>query len=155
MKVRLLALVSLLMISVVTGCNSSESHQEHTSNGDIQETTELNELPTFLENQHDTVQAIYSKVESEEDLLEHIPCYCGCGEMAGHMNNYDCFVHDKTDDTVTWDDHGTKCGVCLDIAVKAIDMKENGKSVTEIRTYIDQKYESGYGKPTPTPLPEA
>ncbi|WP_377892331.1 PCYCGC motif-containing (lipo)protein [Alkalihalobacillus sp. R86527] len=41
------------------------------------------------------------------------------------------------------------------IALKAINMKENGKLVTEIRTYVDENYESGYGKATPIPLPEA
>ncbi|WP_270182446.1 PCYCGC motif-containing (lipo)protein [Alkalihalobacillus sp. CinArs1] len=156
MKFRFLAIVGILIVSVMTGCNNNESHiQEHLSNGDIRETTASNELPTFLEDKHDTVQAIYSKVESEEDLLQHIPCYCGCGDTAGHMNNYDCFVHDKTAERTTWDDHGTKCGVCLDIAVKAIEMKENGKSVKDIRAFIDETYKVGYGKPTPTPLPEA
>lgn len=152
-----LTLIAILTVSLMAGCtasNETEKQQVHTSHGDIRETTTPDEFPAFLENQHDTVQAVYSRVASEKDLLEHIPCYCGCGETAGHMNNYDCFVHEKTNDRITWDDHGTKCGVCLDIAVKAIEMKENGKEVIEIRNYIDETYNSGYGKPTPTPMPE-
>lgn len=154
LRFRLLALIAVLSMGVMAGCKSDETHQVHTSHGDIRETTPIDELPSFLEEKHDTVEAVYSRVVSEKDLLEHIPCYCGCGDTAGHMDNYDCFVHEKTNDRITWDDHGTKCGVCLEIAVKAIEMKENGKEVIEIRDYIDETYKSGYGKPTPTPMPE-
>jgi hypothetical protein len=54
---------------------------------------------------------------------------------------------------ITWDSHGTTCGACLEIAAESAALKEQGKSVLEIRTYIDKKYKEGFAKPTPTPIP--
>ncbi|UQD51001.1 hypothetical protein C0971_02335 [Bacillus methanolicus] len=49
-----------------------------------------------------------------------------------------------------WDDHGTRCGVCLKTAAETITMKQKGKSIKEIRNYIDEKYKNGYAKPAKT-----
>ncbi len=57
----------------------------------------------------------------------------------------------KRDGKVVWDDHGTKCGVCLEIAAQSVSDLESGKSIKQIRQSIDEKYKSGYAKPTPTP----
>jgi Protein of unknown function with PCYCGC motif len=37
--------------------------------------------------------------------------------------------------------------------LKSIKMKQEGKSIKEIRHYIDEKYKEGYAKPTKTPMP--
>ncbi|MBZ0160026.1 MAG: PCYCGC domain-containing protein [bacterium] len=31
------------------------------------------------------------------ELLEQMPCYCGCGNMANHQNNLDCYVDRHAD----------------------------------------------------------
>ncbi|MNJ02500.1 hypothetical protein D3C73_1624720 [compost metagenome] len=65
-----------------------------------------------------------------------------------------CFVQEiNPDGSVVWDDHGTRCGVCLNIAVESARMLKDGKSAKEIRDTIDQNYKTGYAKPTPTPKP--
>ncbi|OYD55997.1 hypothetical protein CGZ90_19920, partial [Fictibacillus aquaticus] len=70
----------------------------------------------------------------------------------GHKNNYDCFVFEnKKSGAIVWDDHGTKCGVCLEIAAKSVLDYSKGKSIKEIRNTIDETYKQGYAKPTPTP----
>lgn len=37
------------------------------------------------------VQAAYAVARSAPELLEKMPCYCGCF-TTGHTSNYDCFV---------------------------------------------------------------
>ena len=69
------------------------------------------------------------------------------------MSNLNCFVHEIEDDKVIWDDHGTRCHACLEIAAESIVMHEKGESIKDIRNYIDEKYKEGYAKPTPTPMP--
>lgn len=141
---------------------SSEQHSQHTEateetsqhgTSDIrEETAGVDTLPTFLMEQSKDIRVIYQAAASHKDLLEKIPCYCGCGEKANHKNNYDCFVHEnKENGAVVWDDHGTKCGVCLEIAAQSVMDYSNGKSVKDIREKIDKTYEKGYAKPTPTP----
>ncbi|MFD2171655.1 PCYCGC motif-containing (lipo)protein [Tumebacillus lipolyticus] len=126
-----------------------------TTIGDLQEATaNKTSLPAFLMNKNAKMKDSYKAAVENVDILQYIPCYCGCGEHAGHMSNAECFVRDvRPDGVVVWDDHGTRCDTCMNIALKAAEMKEEGKTVKEIRTYIDEKYKKGYAKPTPTPMP--
>ncbi|WP_456274940.1 PCYCGC motif-containing (lipo)protein [Bacillus sp. AK031] len=163
MALYIVSLTALLLF--ITGCssaaensnNSSEEHNhehEQLANGDIrEETAGVDQLPSFLDEKDENIKLVYSSAAQHTELLEYIPCYCGCGESAGHMNNLNCFVHKIEDGKVTWDDHGTRCLACLEIAAESIVMYEKGSSIKEIRNYIDETYKEGYAKPTPTPMP--
>lgn len=128
---------------------------EHAPNGDLWETTaSRDELPTFLNEYSENIQIIYQAAGKSMELLQWIPCYCGCGDHAGHRSSLNCFVKQVNQNgSVVWDDHGTRCNVCLEIAAEAIEMKQDGKTVKEIRQYIDEKYKEGYANPTDTPMP--
>ncbi|WP_308302510.1 PCYCGC motif-containing (lipo)protein [Peribacillus deserti] len=129
-----------------------ESHAEHAVSGDLRQETKKGEAPDFLADKPEDMKTIYLAVSRNRELLEKIPCYCGCGDEAGHKNNYDCFVYEnKENGNIVWDDHGTKCGVCLEIAAQSIVDLQKGKTIKEIRKQIDETYKNGYGEPTPTP----
>ena len=141
---------------------AAETHagHEHTdttqlANGDIQETTaSLNVLPSFLDGLSETIVLAYQASAITRDTLAWIPCYCGCGGSAGHESNLNCFIAEvKVDGSVVWDDHGTRCDVCVNTVLQTVQMKQEGKSVKEIRTAIDDAYRVGYAKPTATPMP--
>lgn len=158
-------LIIFSVFFLLTACSSNEKnhaeeskedqHLNHAENGDLRElTASSQELPQFLKDKPEQMQLIYSAAEQHKELLEFIPCYCGCSESADHKDNYDCFVYEnKQSGEIVWDDHGTRCGVCLDIAAESIIQYKDGKSMKEIRQYIDEKYKEGYAKPTPTPFP--
>lgn len=124
-------------------------------NGDLQEVTaKANVLPSFLKDKPDDMQLIYQAAGSATEILRWIPCYCGCGDSAGHESSMNCFVSEiREDGSVVWDDHGTRCLVCLEIAAESIMMSQEGKSLKEIRNAIDEKYKEGFAEPTPTPMP--
>ncbi|WP_164491616.1 PCYCGC motif-containing (lipo)protein [Staphylospora marina] len=159
----LLLLGGMLMTVHLTGCaaepdsgHTSEHHSstEHVAGDLREETGSVRELPSFLSGADPWVVQVYQTAAENASLLDHIPCYCGCGQSVGHRSNRDCFVHEiKSDGNIVWDSHGTKCGTCLEIAEEAAALKKQGKSVKEIREYIDQKYKEGYAPPTPTPMP--
>lgn len=163
--------VALLMISifslVLSGCgshnttsdasrHSSEETNSHPQHKDIQETTKsINELPSFLNKLDPQIGQVYQIAAQNEQLLNWIPCYCGCGEVAGHRSNRDCFIKEvKANGEIVWDSHGTGCGACLNIAFESALLKKQGKSDLEIRKYIDSQYSEGYSTPTPTPMPK-
>ncbi|WP_373426126.1 PCYCGC motif-containing (lipo)protein [Paenibacillus radicibacter] len=131
-----------------------EVHQEHVQ-GDIQEkTASASQLPKFLDKQKEEIRMVYQVAGMATDIIKWMPCYCGCGESVGHQSNLNCFIKEvNSDGSVVWDDHGTRCGVCMQIAVESVQLKQQGKSLKEIRDYIDKKYEKGYGNPTKTPMP--
>lgn len=164
MKRMFIMLVALTFL-IVTGCSQAESTQEnsmlmageklHLPNGDFQEATSSIEiLPSFLDNQSDIVRGIYKLAAANADLLQWMPCYCGCSMSADHQHNGNCFYKEIRDDgTIVWDDHGTRCNVCIEIAAYSIKLHEDGMSVKEIRNFIDEVYKEGYAEPTPTPMP--
>lgn len=153
-------MVSMAAVLSACGAQKQSTHDEHTDHAshttaDIQEkTSSASILPTFLKNQPDQVKLVYEAAGKATDILKWIPCYCGCGDEAGHTSNLNCFIKEVTaDNSIVWDDHGTRCGVCLQIAVKSIQLKQEGKSLKEIRHYIDTTYKTGFAKPTKTPMP--
>lgn len=158
MKKVMFFLIVILMISV-GACSSSNDEDETEESitevhGDIREkTASVEELPTFLAPKADEMKTLYKAVSQNQELLESIPCYCGCGEThIGHQDNFDCFIHQNNDDgSIVWDDHATRCQACLDIAAESIIEFHNGTPIKDIRKLIDEKYEDNYPAPTPTP----
>lgn len=135
---------------------ASDSHDSHDhASGDIQEmTASADILPSFLDGQHEDIRLVYQVAGKATDILEWMPCYCGCGDSVGHRSNLNCFIAETREDgSVVWDDHGTRCLVCLEIAVESVQMAQQGKSLKEIRDAIDSKYKEGYAAPTPTDMP--
>ena len=132
-----------------------EDHVGHLENGDLQETTASSDiLPAFLDTQSEDMKLVYQASAKANDVLKWMPCYCGCGDSAGHKSNFNCFVHEiKENGEVVWDDHGTRCAACLETAIVSIQMIQEGKSLVEIRNTIDETYKEGYAKPTETPMP--
>ncbi|EGQ26422.1 hypothetical protein HMPREF9372_1573 [Sporosarcina newyorkensis 2681] len=131
-------------------------HVEQLANGDLQEiTASADILPSFLDDKPEDMRMVYQVAGKATDVLEYMPCYCGCGDSAGHKSNMNCFLDEvREDGSVVWDDHGTRCLVCLEIAVKSVQMQQDGKSMQEIRDVIDAEYGNGdYAKPTNTPMP--
>jgi Protein of unknown function with PCYCGC motif len=100
------------------------------------------------------VQQVYEFAARHPEVLQYVPCYCGC-ERAGHNGNHDCFVKSRTANGAVseWDAHGMGCTICIDVARDAMTLFNSGSSVTQIRTLIDQKYGSHFPSSTPTPQP--
>ena len=100
------------------------------------------------------VQQVYEFAARHPEVLQHVPCYCGC-ERVGHNGNHDCFVKKRAaNGTITeWDTHGIGCAVCLDVGRDAMSLFNAGQSVQQIRTSIDRKYASHFPSSTPTPRP--
>lgn len=151
---------TFVIMIILAGCGTDSTEPEQigqvNEHGDVHEmTASMNLMPTFLEHYQESIASIYEQVPHYQELIEHMPCYCGCGESVGHGSAYDCFIHDQgSDGSVVWDDHGAKCNVCLEIAYYSIELYDEGVSPAEIRQVIDQTYEKGYAKPTNTPFPE-
>ncbi|MCK0471161.1 PCYCGC domain-containing protein [Halalkalibacter sp. APA_J-10(15)] len=150
--------IGFALAFLLLGCTDGEEtekaspHNGHQINGDLREETAAEELPQFLDHYSDTIADIYSRAVHYEDVLVHIPCYCGCGEFVGHRHTYDCFIYEREEESVVWDDHGAKCGVCLEIAHMSMVLTDQGLSVDEIRQIVDDVYQQGYPEPTPTPV---
>ena len=109
-------------------------------------------LPSFITGASGDVQTAYRFAFEHPDVLVWMPCYCGCGGQAGHRHNRDCFVKPGGAASLTFEEHGSDCTICVDIALDAKAMTEQGKPLRAIRAAIDAKYAS-IAPGTDTPLP--
>ncbi|MGH9202867.1 MAG: PCYCGC motif-containing (lipo)protein [Vicinamibacterales bacterium] len=101
----------------------------------------------------EVVRAAYAFAGHRAELLQYIPCYCGC-ERHGHRSNLDCYVKDRTPAGIPqWDTHSLTCGICLDVTRDVMHLDAAGRPVTEIREAIEARYAGRYGAGTPTPRP--
>ena len=75
-------------------------------------------------------RAAYQTAKDIPEVLEQLPCFCGCMSSFGHKNNLFCFK----------DQHGSGCNLCQDIALDARKLHDQGMSIAQIRENIKSKY---------------
>ena len=101
-------------------------------------TVQLSQLPA-------DVAARYRYVQSHQELAKHVPCYCGCGQAAGHRSLQDCFINTRGE----LDEHASGCDICLEIARDIEQYEAQGADLPTIRSRVDASYRR-YGAPTNT-----
>ncbi|HEX6304453.1 MAG TPA: PCYCGC motif-containing (lipo)protein [Anaerolineales bacterium] len=132
-----LAIITLLS-SLLTACSSSSSVKHNSS----MQMAALSEMPPEVQSAPVVVQEAYQFAAANPEVLEAIPCYCGCGAM-GHTSNYSCyFTGESAGDGLAFDPHALGCSICVDITQDSMRLLQQGKSMSEIRAYIDGTYAS-------------
>ncbi len=100
----------------------------------------MEDMPHGVQAAPLVVSDAYRFAAANPDVLTQLPCYCGCGNM-GHTSNYACYVGgENADGSLVFDNHALGCSICVDITVDAMRMLDEGKSLPEIRAYVDQTY---------------
>ncbi len=147
--------LAVILLAVGAACTSDGDESgtrtpatQTTQTPDVPESA----IPDFILDAPARVQEAYNIALERPQVLEYIPCFCGCG-AGGHQSNLDCFVKEiAADGTIDYDSHAFGCSICVDIALDAKQMHLNGVSLTEIRQFIDEKYGDA-GPATDTSLP--
>ncbi len=100
----------------------------------------LEEMPAEVQSAPVAVQEAYRFAFANPEIMQQLPCYCGCGAM-GHDSNYECYVSGAgVDGKPIFDNHAMGCSICVDITQDAMRLLPEGKSVAEIKTYVDATY---------------
>ena len=84
--------------------------------------------PTLFADER--TRAAYQVAKDIPEVLEQLPCFCGCMTSFGHKNNLFCFK----------DQHGSGCTICQDIALDARKMHDQGMPIAQIQENIKAKY---------------
>lgn len=105
----------------------------------------------------EVVKATYEFAARHPEVLQYVPCYCGCDRSAGHRGNHDCFVKRRGADgrILEWDSHGYGCAICMDVARDSMQLFNSGAKPAAIRAAIDAKYGSRLPTTMNTPKPPA
>lgn len=130
----LLVLVSLVFVAgTLSACGS-------TGTSASLKMMPMDKMPAEVQAAPSMVQAAYQFAAANPNVTQGIPCYCGCGAI-GHTSNYSCYVQGTdTNGAITWDDHALGCSLCVNITQDAMRLSREGKSVPEIKAYVDSTY---------------
>jgi hypothetical protein len=137
-KQRLIAAIALPIVGIAltAGCGGETEHSGH-------DMASLDKMPEEIQRAPKPVREAYQFAVANPRVLRQVPCYCGCGGM-GHTSNYSCYVGVSPSGAKAFDGHALGCSICVDIALDAMRLLEEGKSIPQIRDYIDATY-SEYG----------
>ena len=84
---------------------SSGVSPQITFSGDRFETVSAGELPAFAKGAGLKTQETYRYAAAHPDVLQYIPCFCGC-RNSGHRHNGNCYVQERYDDgRITFTSH--------------------------------------------------
>ncbi len=109
--------------------------------------------PDYSRVNTDTEEA-YAYALYHPQILQWMPCYCGCGGM-GHRSNLDCFFKPALPGQPTmFEEHASYCDICVKTTLLVKRLISEGHSLREIRATVDQTF-GGSVPGTPTELPPA
>lgn len=110
--------------------------------------------PDYVRHAHPRVAEAYRYALERPDVIEWMPCYCGCEGM-GHRSNLDCFLRSRmAGGAVAFEEHASFCDICIETALLAKQRLAEGRSLAEIRAEVDATW-GGAGVPgTDTALPQ-
>jgi hypothetical protein len=138
-KLLFLSIIVVLLSTTVFACTTQSSTEDVHLN-----MASMDLMPAEVHSAPVTVQEAYQFNVANPDIMEDIPCYCGCGKV-GHKSNYDCYVSEvNSGGRITFDNHALGCSICVDITQDVMRILKDGKSPEEARAYIDATY-SKYG----------
>ena len=135
-KLLIILLIAGMGLISLSACSTQESAEL--------QTMPLDQMPAEVQSAPVVVQQAYQFSAANPDIMENIPCYCGCGNI-GHTSNYDCYVSSvDANGDIAFDNHALGCSICVDITQDVMRMLREGKSPQDARAYIDATY-SKYG----------
>lgn len=133
-KSRALCLLLCLALAnaVLAGCGSTAEH--------ALKMADLESMPHAVQAAPAAVQEAYRFAAANPDVLQQLPCYCGCGSM-GHTSNYACYVAGQdAAGALQFDEHALGCSICVDITLDAMRLLKEGRTVPDIKAYVDATY---------------
>jgi hypothetical protein len=118
--------------ALTAGCGTAEDHALPMA--------DLHAMPAEVQAAPAAVQDAYRFAAANPEVLQQLPCYCGCGSM-GHTSNYACYVAGQdAAGALEFDTHALGCSICVDITLDAMRLLKDGKTVPEIKAYVDATY---------------
>lgn len=102
-----IGLIVAAVLIVIGGATTGVLISMKKSNGDSTIASSGIKLPDYAYGStapKGTAEAYQFAVDNP-DVLKYIPCYCGCGELDGHVSNLDCFIKSGSGNDIVFDKH--------------------------------------------------
>jgi hypothetical protein len=93
------------MVGTARAWGASAPQPRKTPSGDLLETVGKGDMPSFATKGGPRVVQGYRDAAANGEVLQYIPCFCGCGNI-GHRSNADCYVTERhADGRITYNSH--------------------------------------------------
>jgi len=133
-KLVFLLTVAALIGAGISACSTSKSEAVHLY------MAPLDQMPAHVQAAPVSVREAYQFTSVTPEIMQDIPCYCGCGNI-GHTSNYSCYVTGVDEGgRIAFDNHALGCSICVDITQDVMRMLQDGKSPQDARAYVDAAY---------------
>ncbi|HHY73939.1 MAG TPA: hypothetical protein GX497_12135 [Bacillus bacterium] len=111
MKKLLYVVVSCILLFTLSACNSSKKEGEERAQDSENMKMEYNIKtkewsPLMMQYGKEHTLEAYAFAAEHSEVLDYMPCYCGCYETDGHTNNTACFIDSIDGDIATLDSMG-------------------------------------------------
>ena len=176
-RIRLLAILPILAVSLglagaVAGCGGSDAAmvtpgpaaaptEAAVPMGSMTMPTEAEmsatwgARPGYVKQLPNAGQEAYRFALARPDVLQWLPCYCGCQGIP-HKSNLDCFFQRReVQGNYRYEEHASYCDICIRTANLASKMLREGSTMVQIRAAVDSTFGDGRVPGTDTPLPPA
>ncbi len=131
-KVWLVILLAVLLAAALPACS--------TQTGSDLRMMPMAGMPADVQAAPAVVKQSYQFAAANPEVMKGVPCYCGCGNL-GHTSNYSCYVSGvDAQGKITYDNHALGCSLCVNITQDTMRLLKEGKSVPEIKAYVDATY---------------
>ncbi|MBI2846850.1 MAG: hypothetical protein HYX82_03115 [Chloroflexi bacterium] len=98
-------IAGLVVVAVAVGIINLQSRKGESQSPDDGSNQSVS-LPSYVLYSPAQVQEAYKFAAERPDVLQYMPCYCGCGQHSGHMNNWNCFIQSMPEGKpIVWDNH--------------------------------------------------
>jgi hypothetical protein len=140
MKLQIRTLPWLLLASALVASGALSACGGADQAGHHIEMASLAGMPDEVQQAPERVQQAYQFAAANPDMARGVPCHCNCGPI-GHVNSYDCYVSAaNADGSLVYDLHAVTCLICVDITHDTMRLMQEGKSVQQIRVYVENNY---------------
>ena len=111
-------------------------------NPNLQSAQLTEESSLFFNSLKGDVKEAYDYAVKNPEMLINFSCYCGC-EKIKHTSNKSCFIKEIDQDIISLTNHSVSCPICIDVALTVKYLTQDGFSLKEIRSILDDAYD-GY-----------
>ena len=132
-KFLFILLISIMALASLPACSTQQTT--------ALDMMPMDRMPAEVQSAPVTVQEAYQFAAANPYVvMKNISCYCGCGNI-GHASNYSCYVSSADEKgVITFDNHALGCSICVNITQDTMRLLKEGKTVPEIKAYVDATY---------------
>lgn len=101
-------LLCIIALTIIAGCSQQDLYVHDSSTPPALTYTIGSDdwsVLTKLQASDNVIEA-YQFALDHPEVLDYMPCYCGCYEEDGHIGNTDCFVESVEGNVATLDNMG-------------------------------------------------